>query len=49
MALIDRHYLARPYYGSRRMAARLATQGHVINRKQAQRLMRLLRLVVCNG
>jgi len=21
MALIDRHYLARPYYGSRRMAA----------------------------
>jgi hypothetical protein len=27
MALIDRHYLARPYYGSRRMAAWLATQG----------------------
>ena len=25
MALIDRHYLARPYYGSRRMAAWLAT------------------------
>jgi hypothetical protein len=24
MALIDRHYLARPYYGSRRMAAWLA-------------------------
>ena len=23
MALIDRHYLARPYYGSRRMVARL--------------------------
>ena len=22
MALIDRHYLVRPYYGSRRMAAR---------------------------
>jgi len=35
MALIDRHYLARPYYGSRRMAAWLATQGHVINRKRA--------------
>src|SRR5262249_20158362 len=44
MALIDRQYLVRPYYGSRRMAARLATQGHVINRKQAQRLMRLLGL-----
>ena len=25
MALIDRQYLARPYYGSRRMAAWLAT------------------------
>jgi putative transposase len=44
MALIDRQYLARPYYGSRRMAAWLATQGHVINRKRAQRLMRLLGL-----
>ena len=28
MALIDRQYLARPYYGSRRMAAWLAMQGH---------------------
>ena len=44
MALIDRQYLARPYYGSRRMAAWLATQGHVVNRKRAQRLMRLLGL-----
>src|SRR5438270_9607618 len=39
MALIDRHYLARPYYGSRRMAAWLATQGHHVNRKRVQRLM----------
>ena len=45
MGLIDRHYLARPYYGSRRMAAWLATQGHVVNRKRVQRLMRLLELV----
>jgi putative transposase len=45
MALIDQHYLARPYYGSRRMAAWLATQGHVVNRKRVQRLMRLLGLV----
>ena len=44
MALIDRQYLSRPYYGSRRMAAWLATQGHVINRKRVQRLMRLLGL-----
>jgi putative transposase len=41
MALIDRQYLARPYYGSRRMAAWLATQGHVVNRKRVRRLMRL--------
>jgi putative transposase len=44
MALIDRQYLARPYYGSRRMAAWLATQGHIVNRKRVQRLMRLLGL-----
>jgi len=44
MALIDRHYLARPYYGSRRMAAWLATQGHRVNRKRVQRIMlRVLR------
>jgi putative transposase len=45
MALLDRHYLDRPYYGSRRMVAWLATQGHVVNRKRVQRLMRLLGLV----
>ena len=42
MALIDRQYLARPYYGSRRMAAWLATQGHLVNRKRVQRLMGLV-------
>jgi putative transposase len=42
MALIDRQYLARPYYGSRRMAAWLATQGHLVNRKRVRRLMRLM-------
>jgi putative transposase len=45
MALIDRQYLARPYYGSRRIAAWLAIQGHIVNRKRIQRLMRLLGLV----
>jgi putative transposase len=45
MALIDRQYLARPYYGSRRMTAWLATQGRVVNRKRVQRLMRLMGLV----
>src|SRR5215510_515860 len=39
MALIDRQYLARPYYGSRWMAAWLATQGHVVNRKRVRRLV----------
>ena len=39
MALIDRQYLARPYYGSRRMAAWLATQGHVVNRKRVRQLI----------
>jgi len=37
MALIDRQYLARPYYGSRRMAAWLTTQGHLVNRKRVRR------------
>jgi putative transposase len=44
MALIDRQYLVRPYYGSRRMAAWLGTQGHRVDRKRVQRLMRLLGL-----
>src|SRR5437660_10943831 len=39
--IIDRQYLARPYYGSRRMAAWLATPGHPVNRKRGQRLTRL--------
>jgi putative transposase len=45
IALIDRQYLARPYYGSRRMGAWLATQGHIVNRKRVRRLMRLAGLV----
>src|ERR1700736_2648770 len=45
MALMDRQSLARPYYGSRRMAAWLAPQGHVVNRKRVRRLMRLAGLV----
>src|SRR5437868_8206110 len=49
MALIDRQYLARPYYGPRRMAAWLVTQGHVVNRKRAQRLMRLLGLAATSA
>src|SRR3954466_3072083 len=45
MELIDRQYLARPFYGPRRLKAWLATQGHRVNRKRVQRLMRLMGLV----
>src|SRR5206468_11758251 len=40
MALIDRQYLARPYYGSRRQAAQLPTQGPPVHRNRVQRLRR---------
>jgi putative transposase len=38
--LIDEEYTSRPFYGSRRMAVFLGTQGHTVNRKRVQRLMR---------
>jgi len=44
MALIDRQYLARPYYGSRRMTVWLQAQGHAVNRKRVRRLMRRMGL-----
>ncbi len=44
MARIDRQYLATPFYGSRRMTAWLRQQGHAVNRKRVQRLMRLMGL-----
>jgi putative transposase len=45
IALIDRQYSARPYFGSRRMAAWLVKQGHAVDRKRVQRLMRVMGLV----
>jgi putative transposase len=44
MALIDREYTAHPFYGSRRMVTWLQGQGHKLNRKRVQRLMRLMGL-----
>lgn len=44
MASMDRQYLKTPYYGSRRMTAWLRTQGHRVNRKRVQRLMRAMGL-----
>jgi putative transposase len=44
MKLIDRQYLITPYYGARKIAARLKSQGYSINRKWVRRLMRLMGL-----
>src|SRR5271165_4933288 len=44
MAGIDREYTAHPFRGSRGMTAWLRREGHEINRKRVQRLMRLMGL-----
>ena len=44
MKLIDRQYLSTPFYGARRMAAWLKTQGHEVNRKRVRRLMQTMGL-----
>jgi len=44
LRLIDAQYTRRPFYGSRRMVVYLKEQGHAVNRKHVQRLMRVLGL-----
>jgi putative transposase len=44
MRRIDELHLEYPFYGSRRMAVVLRDDGRVVNRKRAQRLMRLMGL-----
>jgi len=44
MKLIDRQYLATPFYGARKIAAWLKSQGHQVNRKRVRRLMRVMGL-----
>jgi putative transposase len=44
MALIDRCHLKHPFYGSRRICDWLDDQGHRVNRKRVQRLMRTMDL-----
>jgi len=44
MTLIDEEYTRRPFYGSRKMRDHLRRQGHKVNRKRVQRLMRLMGL-----
>lgn len=44
MRLIDEQYTACPFYGSRRIARWLARNGHQVNRKRVQRLLRVMGL-----
>jgi putative transposase len=44
MKLIDRQYLATPFYGARKIAAWLKSQGHRVNRKRVRRLMQIMGL-----
>jgi putative transposase len=44
MRRIDEQYLRTPFYGSRRMTAWLQREGHEVNRKRVQRLMRVMGL-----
>ena len=44
MRLIAEPYTRYPFYGSRRIARWLATQGHEVNRKRVQRLLRIMGL-----
>jgi putative transposase len=42
MHLIDEEYTRHPFYGSRRLTVWLNREGHDVNRKRVQRLMRLM-------
>ena len=44
LSLIDAEYTAHPFYGTRKMVVILCNQGHKVNRKRIQRLMRILGL-----
>jgi putative transposase len=44
LGLLDEEYTRHPFYGSRKMVVWLSTQGHSVNRKRVQRLMRILGL-----
>jgi putative transposase len=45
LRLLDEEYTRHPFYGSRKMVVWLLAQGHPVNRKRVQRLMRILGLV----
>jgi putative transposase len=45
MRRIDKLFTAYPFYGSRRMTLQLRSEGHDINRKRVQRIMRTMGIV----
>ncbi len=45
MKLIDRCHMELPFYGSRRIVDWLGDEGHLVNRKRVQRLMRTMGIV----
>ena len=44
MSLIDQEFLRHPFYGARRMTEWLKGEGHAVNRKRVQRLLRLMNI-----
>ncbi len=44
MKMIDRQYMATPFYGARKIAAWLKSERHNVNRKHVRRLMQLMGL-----
>jgi putative transposase len=44
MKLIDRQYMDTPFYGARKIAVWLKSQGHLLNRKHVRRLMQVMGL-----
>jgi putative transposase len=44
MRLLDEQYTRTPFYGSRKMAGWLNTQGHPVERKRVRRLMQIMGL-----
>ena len=44
MKTIDRQYLATPFFGSRKIAVWLKSQGQIVNRKRVRRLMQIMGL-----
>ena len=44
MDMLDKQYIATPFYGSRKMTVHLREAGHLVNRKRVRRLMGIMGL-----